>query len=363
MGSRMAKQIRIRNKIVTEEGMPFVVAEAGVNHFDIAAEKNISPSEAAKLMVAEAARAGADAIKFQTYKADKLAVRNSVAYWDTHKEPTKSQYELFAKYDKFGEKEYTELAGYAKEKNIVFMSTPFDDEAVDFLDELVPAFKIASADITNTPLIEHIARKKKPIFLSTGAATFEEIKEAVSAIENKGNKDIVIMHCVLKYPTPHGDTNLLVIQRLREMFPEYVIGYSDHTTPDAQMLVLTTAYLLGARVIEKHFTLDKSLPGNDHYHAMDPQDLRMVMSNLRFVEEILGKEEKDIQKELTARTYARRSIVARVEIPEGTKIARDMLICKRPGTGISPKQLGSVIGMTAKKNIKADEILRWDDLV
>jgi sialic acid synthase SpsE len=358
----MAKQIRIINKIVSEESLPFVVAEAGVNYFDIAAEKNISTSEAAKLMIEEAANAGADAIKFQTYKADKLAIRDSPAYWAIDKERTKSQYELFAKYDKFGEKEYAELAGYAKEKNIVFMATPFYNEAVDFLDELVPAFKIASADITNMPLIEHIAKKQKPIFLSTGAATFEEIKEAVSAIESEGNSQIVIMHCVLNYPTPYQETNLLAIQHLRSIFPEYIIGYSDHTLPDAQMLVLTTAYLLGARVIEKHFTLNKSLPGNDHYHAMDPQDLRMIVNNLRFVERILGSGEKDIQEELSARTYARRSIVARVEIPEGTKITQDMLICKRPGTGISPKQLGSVINMTAKKNIKADEILRWDDI-
>jgi sialic acid synthase SpsE len=358
----MANQIRIRNRIISEESVPFVMAEAGVNYFDIAAEKNISPLEAAELMVTEAAKAGADAIKFQTYKADKLAVRNSAAYWDTDKEATKSQYELFAKYDKFGEREYAQLASYAKEKDIIFMSTPFDDEAVEFLDELVPAFKIASADITNIPLIEHIARKKKPIFLSTGAATSEEIKEAVSAIEGEGNTEIAIMHCVLNYPTQYQHANLLAIQHLRSMFSEYIIGYSDHTLPDAQMLVLTTAYSLGARVIEKHFTLNKSLPGNDHYHAMDPQDLRIVVNNLRFVRGTLGKGEKDIQNELAARTHARRSIVARVDIAKGTRVTEDSVICKRPGTGISPRFLSSVIGRTTKTDIKADEILSWEQL-
>jgi sialic acid synthase SpsE len=359
---RMDKQIRVADKIVSQEGSPFLVAEAGVNYYDIAAERNISALEAAKLMVTEAARAGADAIKFQTYQAGKLAVRNSVAYWDTGKETTKSQYELFSKYDKFGETEYTELARHAKEKCIIFMSTPFDDEAVEFLNALVPAFKIASADITNVPLIEHIGSKKKPVFLSTGAATSEEIKEAVSAIEGQGNSDIVIMHCVLNYPTLYQHANLLAIRHLRNMFPEYVVGYSDHTLPDAQMLVLTTAYLLGARVIEKHFTLDKSLPGNDHYHAMDPQDLRLVVNNLQFVEGILGKGEKDLENELLARTHARRSIVARVDIARGTRITEDLITCKRPGTGISPRSLGSVIGKTTRRDIKADEILSWEQL-
>lgn len=356
------KNIKIRDKLITEDSRPFVVSEAGVNYYDISKKLDIGYIEAAKLMIKEAANAGADAIKFQTYKADKLAVRNSAAYWDTDKEASKSQYELFAKYDNFGEREYAELASYAEEKNIIFMSTPFDDEAVEFLDKLVPAFKIASADITDIPLIEHIASKKKPVFLSTGAATFEEIKEAVSAIEGEGNSQIVIMHCVLNYPTQYQHANLLAIQHLRSMFHEYIIGYSDHTLPDAQMLVLVAAYLLGARVIEKHFTLDKSLPGNDHYHAMDTEDLRMVVNTLRFVEGILGNGEKDIQNELAARTYARRSIVARVDIAKGTRMTEDLVTFKRPGTGISPRFLSSVIGRTTKSEIKADEILSWEQL-
>jgi sialic acid synthase SpsE len=361
--SAVAKQIRIGNKVISTENAPLVVAEAGVNYFDIAVENNITPLQAAKLMVSEAAKARADAIKFQTYKAAKLAVRDSPAYWDTDEENSESQYELFAKHDEFERKEYVELSSYSTENGIIFMSTPFDDEAVDFLDELVPVFKVASADITNIPFIRYIASKGKPVFLSTGAATFEEIKEAVSTIESEGNNDIVIMHCVLNYPTQYRDANLLAMQHLRDTFPEYIIGYSDHTIPDPQMLVLTTAYLLGARVIEKHFTLNKSLRGNDHYHAMDPQDLTVLMNNLQMVRTVLGSGEKDIQREVAARTYARRSIVARIEIPEGTKITSNMLICKRPGTGVSPRLLGSAIGKVTKRSIKADEIIHWDDLV
>lgn len=356
------KTIRINDKEISDTSEPFIVAEAGVNHFDIAVERSISPLEAAKLMIKEATEAGADAIKFQTYKADKLVIRDSPAYWNTDNETSKTQYELFAKYDKFGDKEYIELASYARENNVIFMSTPFDEEAVDFLDELVPVFKIASADITNIALIKHIATKKKPVFLSTGAATEEEIREAVSTIENEGNRDIVLMHCVLNYPTQYQQANLLAIQYLHDIFPAYITGYSDHTIPDTRMLVLVAAYLLGAQVLEKHFTLNKALPGNDHYHAMDQRDLRTIVSNLQLVRETLGIRGKDIRSELAARAYARRSVVAKVEIPAGSKITQDMLTCKRPGTGISAQFLGEITGRSAKKTIKSDEMLSWDDL-
>jgi len=357
------KPIRIGDKTISQEDPPFLIAEAGVNYFDIAKEKGSTPLEAAKLMISQAAGAGADAIKFQTYKADKLAVKDSAAYWDTSKEACKTQYELFSRYDKLGRVEYRQLADYAQKNSIIFMSTPFDVEAVDYLNEFIPAFKIASADITNIPLIKHIAGKKKPVLLSTGGATVEEIKAAATVIQNEGNDQIVIMHCVLNYPTQYRQANLLVIRSLRDMFPEHLVGYSDHTLPEAQMLVLTTACLLGARVIEKHFTLDKLLPGNDHYHAMDPQDLRTMVRNLQFVKEISGNGERNIQSELSARRYARRSIVARVNIAKGTRITESLVICKRPGTGISPALLDSVTGRTAKRDIKADEILSWNDIL
>lgn len=357
----LLKEIMIDGRKISINSRPFIIAEAGVNYYDIAEKKNIEPIEAAKLMIKEAAYAGADAIKFQTYKAEKIASKYSPAYWDTTKETTKSQYELFKKYDRFGKKEYKELAEYAKENNIIFMSTPFDEEAVDFLNELMPVFKISSSDITNIPFIRYIAKKQKPIFLSTGASTIDEIEDAINAIEKEGNNQIVIMHCILNYPTKYEDANLGMIYHLKKIFPNYLVGYSDHTLPDSCMVVLTTAALVGAKVIEKHFTLDKTLPGNDHYHSMDPQDLRRVVRNFRLLEKIIGKKKKEpLKSELPARKYARRSIVAKVNIPKNTKIREDMVTFKRPGIGIAPKFLDKVIGKKTKRDIKEDTTIKWE---
>ena len=358
----MAKGVIVGNKVISETGEPFIIAEAGVNCYEIARELGVSPLEAAERMIVEAARAGADAIKFQSYKADKLVIRDSPAYWDTSKEPTTSQFELFSKYDGFDESDYRTLADCAANNGIIFMSTPFDHDAVDFLDALVPAFKIASADITNMPLIRHVAAKNKPVFLSTGAATLEEIKEAVSVVTSQGNSQIAILHCVLNYPTQYERANLLVIERLRRMFPDFLVGYSDHTLPDAGMLVLTAAYVLGARVLEKHFTLNKSLPGNDHYHAMDPSDLRTAIRNLGFIREVLGSGEKHVANEMPAIVHARRSIVARASIPKGTRIEASHIICKRPGLGISPRLRDLVIGRVTKRDLQPDEVISWEDL-
>lgn len=357
------KTIKINNIIISDESKPFIVAEAGVNYYDIAKKENIEPIEAAKLMIKEAAAAGADAIKFQTYKAEKLASVYSPAYWDTTKEKTRSQYELFKKYDKFNEADYKKLAGYAAENNIIFISTPFDEESAEIIDKLTPVFKIASADITNFPLLKRIAQKKKPIFLSTGASTIKEIKEALEVMKNEGNNNIVILHCILNYPTKYQDANLRMIGYLQEIFPHYLTGYSDHTLPDKNMITLTSAVLMGAKVIEKHFTLDKSLPGNDHYHAMDPQDLRVFIKNIDLLEEILGKKEKQpLESELTSIKYARRSIVALSNMPKGLKVSPNMVICKRPGTGISPSFLDKIIGKITKREIKKDEVIKWEDL-
>ena len=356
-------KIKINDKIISEGSPPFIIAEAGVNYYDIAQKENIEPIEAAKMMIKEAAEAGADAIKFQTYKAEKLASKHSPAYWDITKEGTKSQYELFKKYDKFGEDEYKELAKFAKTRKIIFMSTPFDLEAVDFLGKLMPVFKIASSDITNLPFIKYIAQKKKPIFLSTGASTIKEIRDAVNAIEEENHHEIVILHCVLNYPTKYENANLNMIKDIQKNFPEYLVGYSDHTPPDDCMLVLVTAMILGAKIIEKHFTLDKSLPGNDHYHSMDTKDLKNLINNIKLVYKIFGKDKKEpLESEKKAIKYARRSIVATRDIPKNSIIGESMLTFKRPGTGISPKYLNEVIGKKTKRNIKKDEIVRWDDI-
>ena len=357
------KTIKIGGKIVSEDSEPFIVAEIGVNFYDIARKYNIDLIEAAKLMIREAKNAGADAVKFQTYKAERLASKFSPAYWDLSKEPTPSQYELFKKYDKLSEDDWIELANYSSKLGIIFLSTPFFEEAVDFLYKVVPAFKISSSDITNIPFIKYIARKGKPILLSTGASTLSEVSEAVNAIFKENNQDVVIMHCTLCYPTPYEYTNLNMIKYLKAVFPNCLIGYSDHTIPDESMLVLTLAYLFGARVIEKHFTLDKTLPGNDHYHAMDPKDLRKFRRNLSLIQKIAGEYVKrPVNCEKSARKYARRSIVAKRFIKKDTIITEDDLEFKRPGTGIPPKFVHLVVGRKAKRDINPDEILTWNDI-
>lgn len=339
---------------------PFLIAEIGVNYYDIAEKEEISNMEAAKLMILEAKRCGVDAVKFQSYKAETIASKNSPAYWDLSEEPTTSQYELFKKFDKFGVDEYRELAQYCKELGIMFLSTPFDFESVDYLDEFMDIYKISSSDLTNIPFIKYIASKNKPILLSTGASTLNEIKKAVKAIEEVSLVDIGIMHCVLSYPTAYEDANLLMIKDLERNFPDYEIGYSDHTKPDGNMVVLTTAYNYGAGILEKHFTLDKSLKGNDHYHAMDPDDVRVFRLNVNFLGKINGMRNKQpLICESPARKQARRSIVAFKDIKKGEKITAEDLTFKRPGTGISPSEMDDVVGKMAIEDISEDTLLDY----
>ena len=342
---------------------PFLIGEIGVNFYDIAKKENITPMDAAKLMIKEAKNAGIDAVKFQTYKAEKIASRNSPAYWDLDEEPTTSQFELFKKFDTFGPEEYRELAEYCREVGIMFLSTPFDFEAIDFLDDLMDVYKISSSDLTNIPFIKAIALKNKPIILSTGASTLKEIKEAVNAIEEVSNVDIGLMHCVLSYPTKDEDANLLMIKDIKEQFEGYDIGYSDHTKPDDKMLILTTAYLYGANIIEKHFTLDKTLTGNDHYHAMDVEDVKTFNENIELINKIKGKKVKQpLVCESLSRKEARRSIVASKDIKKGEEITRNNITFKRPGTGISPSKVDEIIGMNANEDITEDTLLTYEML-
>lgn len=343
---------------------PLVIAEIGVNYYDIAAQQGIGLMEAAKLMLREAIEAGADMAKFQTYKAGKIAARNSPAYWDTTKETTRSQHELFLKHDHFDREDYEELAAYSNSLGAPFLSTPFDLEAVDFLSPLMPAFKIASADITNPPLLRAAAVKGKPMLLSVGACGLEDVRRAVGWIrEANPDAPICLLHCILNYPTEKRNANLRMIQGLREEFPDLPVGYSDHTIPTADALELVTAVLMGACVIEKHFTLDKSLPGNDHYHAMDPSDLRLFLSQMERVRELGGIREKVLLDcEAAALKYARRSIVTARPVAAGEVFTLENLIMKRPGTGISPVELDRVVGSTARRDLPEDEILQWEDV-
>ena len=343
---------------------PFLIAEIGVNFYDIAKKEGISDMDAAKLMIDEAKKCGVDAVKFQSYKAETIASRNSPAYWDLSEEPTTSQFELFKKFDKFGAEEYRKLADYCNGVGIMFLSTPFDFASVDYLDEFMDIYKISSSDLTNIPFIKYIASKNKPILLSTGASTLSEIKQAVDAIEEVSTVDVAIMHCVLSYPTAYEDANLLMIKDLAEYFPDYEIGYSDHTKPDENMAVLTTAYNYGATILEKHFTLDKTLQGNDHYHAMDSQDVVKFGDNVKFLSKINGmKNKQPLICESSARKEARRSIVASRDIKKGEEISNGDITFKRPGTGIYPSRIDEVIGKVAKEDIPEDTILDFGMLL
>lgn len=339
-----------------------IIAEIGVNYYDIAHKRHISNMEAAKLMCLEAYKAGADAVKFQTYKAGKIASRYSPAYWDISEEATTSQYALFQKFDLFDEADYREISKYCAELGVIFMSTPFDFEAADYLDCMMDTYKISSSDLTNLPFIEHICRKNKPIMLSTGASNEEEIDAAVALIASYGN-ELALLHCVLEYPTPLEHANLSRIISLKEKYPNALIGYSDHTKPTSDCRILNTAFACGARVLEKHFTLDKSLPGNDHYHAMDADDLIRIRENLEAVRLILGNGRLDPpESEYPARKNARRSIVLTRSVSAGEKIQRGDIAFKRPGTGIAPSDYANVIGCAATRNLEVDHILQWEDL-
>jgi len=343
---------------------PYVIAEIGVNFYDTSLEKNISPMEAAKLYVKVAKESGANAVKFQSYKAETIVSKKSPAYWDTKKEPTTTQYGLFKKFDHFNRDEYSELYEYSKKIGIDFMSTPFDFSSADYLDEMVDIYKVSSSDLTNLPFIKHIAKKNKPMYISTGASYISEIEKAVREIRSVNDKKMCIMHCVLSYPTKNEDANLNMIKHLKNIFPNDKIGYSDHTLPDKTMTILTTAYLFGAEVIEKHFTLDKSLKGNDHYHAMDPNDLKIAVENFDLMSMIGGNYEKTVLDcELVPRREARRSIVINKDMKKGNLIKIDDILLKRPGTGIAPENLEIVLGKKINKDIEEDTVLQWEDIL
>lgn len=339
----------------------YLIAEMGVNFYDTAKQLNISPLEAAKLYIDKAAEAGIDCAKFQSYKANTIVSKNSPAYWDTTKEATKTQYELFQKFDGFGESEYKELCDYTHSKGMDFTSTPFDYASADYLYDMVDFYKISSSDLSNIPFIKHIAAKGKPMVVSVGAAYLSEVDEAIRAMKEVGNNDISILHCVLSYPTDPKDANLRIIETLKKVFPDVKVGFSDHVAPDPTMMTLATAYILGSEIIEKHFTLDKTLTGNDHYHSGDPEDFKKARANFDMIDTVLGNPEKTVLDcELVPRREARRSLVLTRSMKAGEKITEKDIMPKRPGTGISPKYTDIVLGRAVKQDLEEDAILTWD---
>lgn len=340
---------------------PYIIAEMGVNFYDTAKVMGITPLDAAKLYIDAAAEAGIDCAKFQSYKAGTIVSKNSPAYWDIEKEPTKTQYELFLKHDHFDKGDYEELCKYTHSKGMDFTSTPFDYQSADYLEDMVDFYKISSSDLSNHPFIKHIGAKRKPVYISVGAAYLSEIDEAIRILESEGCKDIVILHCMLSYPTDFKNANLNVIETLKKTFPKVRVGYSDHVAPDKTMMTLATAYMLGAEVIEKHFTLDKKLPGNDHYHAGDPEDFKLAIENFTWIDAIRGDSEKRVfECEEISRKEARRSLVLTKNMREGEKITERDIMAKRPGTGISPQYVDIVIGRRVKYDLEEDTILTWD---
>jgi sialic acid synthase SpsE len=331
----------------------YVIAEAGVNHngdLDVALE-----------LVRAAAAAGIDAVKFQTYKADRIATKASSAYWDRTKEPASSQYELFKRYDAFGPDEYGRIAEACSAAGVTFLTTPFDVESVDWLDELLPAYKIASADLTDLPLIRRIGATGKPVLLSTGAAEIDEVRRAVGWLRDAGSGPVALLQCVLSYPTATSDANIGALVALRAEFPDAVLGYSDHTMPVDSYAAIAAAYSLGARMIEKHYTLDKTQTGNDHWHAFAPDDFARLRGELDHLHELLGAPTKTVlDSEQPARMHARRSLVSRGRIPEGATVTADMLDEKRPGTGIDPWRIDELVGRRAVRTIEDDETLEWE---
>ena len=326
------KSLKIGNRIINENSKPYFIAEIGVNH-----EGSVS---LAKKMIRQAKSAGMNAVKFQTYKAENLVIKKSPAYWDLKKESTRSQFELFKKFDKFKRENYLELYEYCKKIKIDFLSTPFDINSIIWLKKIMPAIKIASADINNYPLLKQIGLTKKKIFLSTGASDIGEIKYALKILNKFGvrNSNIVIMHCILNYPTKDIDANLKMIEIISKEFPNNIIGYSDHTLPSSDISPCSIAYLLGARVIEKHFTFNKNIKGNDHYHSMNKLDARKILNEIERIRLLLGNAliKNCIKSEKKSKKFARRSIVTKVDINKGDNFSSFNLITKRPGNGLSP---------------------------
>jgi sialic acid synthase SpsE len=337
---------------------PYLIAEIGVNH-----EGSI---ERAKRMIDSVARAGGHAAKFQTYKADLLAAKTtSPAYWDTTKEPTKSQHELFQRFDTFGPEQYVELAEHCRQQGIDFMSTPFDLEAVDYLTPLMPLTKVASADLTNIPLLRRIAKTGNPVVMSVGAGSHEEIERALNELTDNGCPSVTLMHCVLNYPTPRDNAQLSQIKVLQERFGDRVaIGYSDHVRPedDGSMPALETAALFGAVAIEKHFTDDKLGVGNDHYHAMDEQDLARFVARLTMYRELFGDGALHLETQVAAIQNARRRIIARTDLVAGHVITEGDLIALRSNVGIEIFDWDSVVGRRLAKPVSADQPLTWEAL-
>ncbi len=328
----------------------FVIAEAGVNHN--------GSVELAKKLIDVAVDSGADAVKFQTFKANKL-VSKTAQKADYQKQTTstgESQYEMIKKLE-LNEDAHRILINYCNEKKIMFLSTPFDHESIDLLNSFrIPIFKIPSGEITNLPYLRHIGRLGKEIILSTGMADIGEIEDALDVLLAAGtSKDkISVLHATTEYPCPTDEVNLRAMQTIRDAFAVRV-GYSDHTQG---IEVPIAAVAMGARIIEKHFTLDRTMEGPDHKASLEPAELKAMVMSIRHVEQAIGNGiKKPTASELRNKSVARKSIVAEVHILKGDVLSEKNLAIKRPGTGLDPMRWDEVIGTVAIRDYQPDEAI------
>lgn len=336
---------------VVGTGAPvFIVAEAGVNH-------NGDPALARQL-VDVAAQAGADAVKFQTFRSESLVTRNApkAAYQCETTGAGEGQLEMLARLELTLD-QHAEIQAHCAKRGILFFSTPFDETSADVLEKLgVQLFKLPSGEITNLPLLRHVASKGKPIILSTGMSTLAEVSEAVTAIRGAGDPPLALLHCLSAYPAPASEINLRAMDTLREQFG-CPVGLSDHTLG---IEVAIAAVARGAAIVEKHFTLDKRLPGPDHEASLAPTELAALVQAIRTVEAALGDGHKRLMpSEADTRRVARKSLVAVRPIRAGERLTADLVAIKRPGTGISPVDLPHVLGRTVCRDLAADEVIDW----
>ena len=344
--------ISIAHKPVGAGAPCFIIAEAGVNH-------NGDPAIARQLILA-AAEAGADAVKFQTFRAEKLVTASAkmATYQIANTGKERSQFEMLKAlelpYDA-----HAELQAYANSLGLIFMSTPFDEEAIDFLADLaVPVFKVGSGDLTNLPYLRHMAAKGIPMILSTGMATLEEAREAVETVAAAGNEQLVVLHCTTNYPCPPEEVNLRAMQTLAQALGT-IPGYSDHTNGIETSILAVAA---GACVIEKHYTLDRNMEGPDHRASLEPGELKTMIAQIRAVEQVLGNGRKEpFPSEQAIKAAARKSVVTARAIPQGSILTADMLCIKRPGTGLHPRTLDELVGRRATRDLEADVLVAESD--
>ncbi len=326
----------------------FIIAEAGVNH-----NGNI---ETAKKLVDAAALAGADAVKFQTFKAENLVCRNAkkAAYQMETTDIGESQFDMLKKLELTSEM-HIQLMEYCAQKGIMFLSTPFDIDSLHYLVSLgIDIIKLSSGEITNYPLLRAAGRTRKKIIISTGMSTLDEVREAVQVLKSSGSDDVTVLHCNTEYPTPYADVNLRAVMTLMEELG-VPTGYSDHTQG---IEIPIAAAAMGASVIEKHFTLDKNMEGPDHKASLEYDELQRMVSSIRIIESALGDGKKEpSESEKGNICIVRKSIVAKCDIEPGELFTEDNLVTKRPGTGISPMQWDQVLGQKAKRKFSADELI------